>query len=106
MTITLNRADLDFLLRQVTINYLMPDPNNPGQFIPTDVFNYSALVNAVDPSGLREVSGANNNLVGGFWDANTQTWVPGPNTTWGQANQPFLNQSVGQSVTECARCRL
>ena len=99
MTITLNRADLDFLLRQVTINYLKPDPNNPGQFIPTDVFNYSALVNAVDPSGLREVSGANNNLVGGFWDASTQTWVPGPNTTWGQADQPFLNQSVGQPVS-------
>jgi Ca2+-binding RTX toxin-like protein len=97
--ITLNRADLDFLLRQVTINYLAPDSLNPGQFIPTTIFNYSALANAVDPSGLREVSGANNNLVGGYWDANTQTWVPGPNTTWGQANQPFLNQSVGQPVS-------
>ena len=96
--ITLNRADLDFLLRQVTINYLAPDPLNPGQFIPTTVFNYSALANAVDPSGLREVSGANNNLVGGFWDADTQTWIPGPNTTWGQADQPFLNQSIGQAL--------
>ena len=97
MTITLNRTDLDYLLRQVTINYLAPDPNNPGQIIAAP-FNYSQLANAVDPSGLREVSGANNNLVGGFWDANTQTWVSGPNTTWGQANQPFLNQSPAQSV--------
>jgi Ca2+-binding RTX toxin-like protein len=100
--ITLNRADLDFLLRQVTINYLMPDPNNPGQFIPTSYFNYSALANAVDPSGLREVSGANNNLVGGYWDPAANggqgAWVSGPNMTWGQANQPFLNQSVGQAV--------
>ncbi len=31
MSITLNRADLDFLLRQVTINYLVPDGN--GGFI-------------------------------------------------------------------------
>lgn len=97
--ITLNRADLDFLLRQVTINYLMPDPNNPGQFVETDLFNYSALANALDPSGLREVSGANNNLVGGYWDANTQTWVSGPNATWGQADQPFLNLSVGRAST-------
>ena len=100
--ITLNRADLDFLIRQVTINYLMPDPNNPGQFIQTNVFNYSALTNALDPSGIREVSGANNNLVGGFWDANTQTWVAGPNTSWGQADQPFLNLSVGQAQTSAA----
>ena len=97
--ITLNRADLDFLIRQVTVNYLMPDPNNPGQFIQTEVFNYSALTNAVDPSGIREVSGANNNLVGGFWDADTQGWVAGPNTSWGQADQPFLNLSVGQPQT-------
>jgi Ca2+-binding RTX toxin-like protein len=101
--ITLNRADLDFLLRQVTINYLAPDPNNPGQFVQTNVFNYSALANAVDPSGLREVSGANNNLVGGYWDPDANggqgAWVPGPNTTWGQDSQPFLNESVGQPVS-------
>ncbi len=103
MAITLNRSDLDFLLRQVTINYLKPDPNNPGQFIATDIFNYSALANALDPSGLREVSGANNNLVGGFWDPTANggqgAWIAGPNTTWGQASQPFLNLSVGQTST-------
>ena len=105
MTITLHRADLDFLLRQVTVNYLVPDPNNPGQFIGSDYFNYSALANAVDPSGLREVSGFNNNLVGGHWDPtilNPLTnefgvWVPGPNSNWGQSSQPFLNLSVGQA---------
>ncbi len=62
----------------------------------SNIFNYSALANAVDPSGLREVSGANNNLVGGSWDANMQTWVPGPHSTWGQSSQPFLDLSVGQ----------
>jgi Ca2+-binding RTX toxin-like protein len=105
MAITLNRASLDFLYRQVTINYLVPDGN--GGFVTSNYFNYSALANALDPSGLREVSGSNNNLVGGYWDStiyNSVTgqfgvWVPGPNTTWGQASQPFLNISVGQSVT-------
>jgi hypothetical protein len=97
MSITLNRSDLEFLLRQVTINYLAPDAANPGQVI-TAPFNYSMLVNALDPSGLREVSGSNNNLVGGFWDANTQTWIPGPNSSWGESDQPFLNQAVGQGV--------
>jgi hypothetical protein len=43
----LNRDDLNFLLAQVTIG-----------------IDYSQLVNALDPSGLREVSGSNNNLVG------------------------------------------
>ena len=95
MAITLNRTDLDFLLRQVTVNYLVPD--GAGGFVESNIFNYSALANAVDPSGLREVSGANNNLVGGYWDATNQIWVPGPNSTWGQSNQPFLNLSVGQA---------
>ncbi|MEW5964935.1 MAG: peroxidase family protein [Pseudomonadota bacterium] len=107
MAITLNRADIEFLLQQVTVNYLIPDPANPGQFIQSNYFNYSALANALDPSGLREVSGANNNLVGGYWDATifnpvtgtNGVWVPGPNTTWGQADQPFLNLSVGQPST-------
>ena len=106
MTITLNRTDLDFLLTQVTINYLKPDPNNPGQFIPTVNFNYSALANALDPSGLREVAGTNNNLVGGYFDPNIinpltgepGVWVPGPNSTCGQSSQPFLNLSVGQEA--------
>lgn len=31
---------------------LAPDQNNTGQFIETGVFNYSALANALDPSGL------------------------------------------------------
>lgn len=106
MAITLNRADIEFLLQQVTVNYLIPDPANPGQFIQSNYFNYSALANALDPSGLREVSGANNNLVGGHWDATIPNpvtgqlgvWVPGPNSSWGQADQPFLNLSVGQPV--------
>jgi hypothetical protein len=51
----LNRSDLDFLLEQVSIG-----------------FDYSQLVNAVDPGGLREVSGSNNNLVG-----SSGTFVPG-----------------------------
>ena len=46
MAFTLKRSDLDFLLEQVTIG-----------------IDYSQLVNALDPSGLREVSGSNN-LVG------------------------------------------
>jgi len=100
--ITLNRTDMDFLLRQVTINYLKPDPNNPGQFIPTNIFNYSALTNALDPSGVREVAGTNNNLVGGHWDATANggqgAWAPGPNGAWGESSQPFLNLAVGQSV--------
>ena len=90
MTITLNRTDLDFLLRQVTINYLVPD--GAGGFVETANFNYSALANAVDPSGLREVAGTNNNLVGGYFDPNIVNpltgqfgvWVPGPNSTWGE----------------------
>jgi hypothetical protein len=44
---SLNRDDLNFLLTQVTVDA-----------------DYSQLTNALDPGGLREVSGSNNNLVG------------------------------------------
>ena len=71
----LNRDDLNFLLTQVTIG--------------TD---YSQLTNVLDPRGLREVSGSNNNLVGSSV-GNPGPFVPGPNTTIGQADQPFLRLS-------------
>jgi Ca2+-binding RTX toxin-like protein len=63
----LTASDLAFLLEQVTIG--------------TD---YSQLTNALDPRGLREVSGHNNNLVGGA--DSVHAW-------WGQADQPFLRLS-------------
>lgn len=94
MAINLIRTDLEFLLEQVTINYL--DANgNPAPF------NYSALTNALDPRGIREVSGANNNLVGHGDLPGTPNadGVAGPNTAWGQSNQPFLNLSPGQVST-------
>lgn len=86
--ISLNRTDIDYLLRQVTINYLDAD-GNPA------AFNYSQLRNALDPSGIREVAGSNNNLVGhgdlpGTPAANG---TPGPNSMWGQSEQPFLRLS-------------
>ena len=55
MAFHLNRSDLDFLLARVTIG-----------------IDYSQLVNPLDPGGLREVSGSNNNLVG-----SSGTFVPG-----------------------------
>ena len=69
---SLNRDDLNFLLTQVTIG--------------TD---YSQLTNAVDPRGLREVSGRNNNLVGSSVGT-PGPFVPGPYTNIGQADQDFL----------------
>ena len=74
-TFNLNRSDLDFLLAQVNIG--------------TD---YSQLINALDPGGLREVSGSNNNLVGSSVGT-PGPFVPGPYTTIGQANQNFLRLS-------------
>jgi Ca2+-binding RTX toxin-like protein len=71
----LNRDDLNFLLTQVTIG--------------TD---YSQLTNAVDPRGLREVSGSNNNLVGSSVGT-PGPFVPGPYTNMGQADQDFLRLS-------------
>ncbi len=61
---TINKADLDFLLEQVTIG--------------TD---YSQLTNALDPRGLREVSGGNNNLVGSSVGT-PGPFVPGPYTNF------------------------
>ena len=79
MTI-LNANDLEFLLRQVNIGV-----------------DYSQLVNALDPRGVREVSGTNMNLAGsnvGNYDPNLgEFFIPGPNTNWGAADQPFLRLS-------------
>ena len=74
-TFKINRSDLDFLLRQVTIG-----------------IDYSQLINALDPGGLREVSGSNNNLVGSSVGT-PGPFVPGPYTTIGQADQEFLRLS-------------
>src|SRR6266403_3617297 len=76
MAFTLKRSDLDFLLAQVNIG--------------TD---YSQLtLGVIDPSGLREVSGTNNNLVGSSVGI-PGAFVPGTNSTWGQADQDFLRLS-------------
>ncbi len=72
MAFKLKRIDLEFLLDQATIGV-----------------DYSQLVNALDPGGLREVTGANNNLVG--YDILTGT--PGPYTNYGTSDTPFLRLS-------------
>jgi hypothetical protein len=76
LTINLAAPDLKYLLEQVNIG--------------TD---YSQFLSPLDPTGVREVSGKNNNLVGGF-DYNpdgTVTWT-GNNIhpDWGAANTDFL----------------
>lgn len=71
----INRADLDFLLQQVNIGV-----------------DYSQLTNAVDPRGLREVSGSNNNLVGSSVGT-PGPFVPGTYSSVGQADQEFLRLS-------------
>ncbi len=72
MTIKLGAADLNYLLAQVNIGN-----------------DYSQLNSPLDPLGVREVSGSNNNLVGGFdQDGN---WVGGNiNGDWGEADTDFL----------------
>ena len=98
MAITYNRFDLDFLFEQVSINYRFTDGNGI-QFNFVDgsgndiAFNYSELTNALDPRGVREVSGANNNLVGsnvGNYDPTTDLFTPGPYTEFGGADSEFL----------------
>jgi len=111
--IKLSKSDLDFLLKQVTINYTQytgVDANGFKVGTATNIFNYSMLANELDPSGLREVNGSNNNLVGSFdengvfipgsaavADANGVYYVSGtepgatnPNGNWGQADTDFL----------------
>ncbi len=69
--IKLGAADLTYLLEQVNIGN-----------------DYSQYNSPLDPIGVREVDGGNNNLVGGF-DANGN-WVGGNiHPTWGQADQDF-----------------
>ena len=81
MVFKLNRASLDFLLRQVQIG-----------------IDYTQLADALDPSGLREVRGTNNNLVGSDSDPNTpgiqlNPASPGPYAGYGAADTPFLRMS-------------
>ena len=72
-TIALAAADLSYLLQQVNIGN-----------------DYSQSFGPLDPNGVREVSGANNNLVGAF-DANGN-YVPdaNPHGDWGQSDTDFL----------------
>ncbi|MBR0551004.1 peroxidase family protein [Stakelama marina] len=76
MAIRLGAADLEYLLAQVKIGA-----------------DYSKLAGALDPGGVREVNGRNNNLVGGY-DADGN-WVPASNihADWGQADTDFLRLS-------------
>lgn len=74
--VRLTKIDLKYILTQVKVG--------------TD---YSKLFGALDPSGVREVSGANNNLVGAF-DAQGN-YIPGANP-WGQtttADTDFLRMT-------------
>ncbi len=87
MAIKLQAADLRYLLDQVNI-----------------LNDYTQLSSPIDPNGVREVSGSNNNLVGGFTvDANGNIiWIGGydhatglvdgsnANSDWGQADTDFL----------------
>jgi Ca2+-binding RTX toxin-like protein len=70
----LKKSALDFLLEQVNIG-----------------IDYSQLVNALDPGGLREVAGTNNNLIG------STAGLPGPFTAgpyaFGVADTSFLRLS-------------
>ena len=82
MAFRLNKTALDFLLEQVTIG-----------------INYTQLINSLDPSGVREVAGTNNNLVGALSDPDgipnngDETFAPGPYSGYGVADTPFLRLS-------------
>lgn len=74
--IKLSAIDLNYLLSQVNI-----------------LTDYNQLVSPLDPNGVREVSGTNNNLVGGFQYNidGTVTWTGNNiNGDWGQADTDFL----------------
>ena len=76
LTINLAAADLSYLLEQVNIGN-----------------DYTQFSSPLDPTGVREVSGANNNLVGGFtYNADgTVTWTGNNiNPDWGQSDTDFL----------------
>lgn len=73
--INLSSADLNYLLQQVNIGA-----------------DYNQLTSPLDPLGVREVSGQNNNLVGGFVynPDGTVTWTGNNlNGDWGQADTDF-----------------
>ncbi len=72
----LNRLSLDFLFEQVDIG-----------------IDYTQLTNALDPRGVRETAGTNQNLVGHGDFEDPATGIPGPNAGWGAADQPFLRIS-------------
>ena len=76
LSINLGGADLSYLLEQVNIGS-----------------DYAQLNGPIDPSGVREVSGENNNLVGGFAynPDGTVSWTGNNiNPDWGQSNTDFL----------------
>ncbi|OWY06651.1 peroxidase family protein [Thioclava sp. IC9] len=87
MTIKLAGADLDYLLQQANI-----------------LNDYSRLTSALDPNGVREVSGHNNNLAGGYTvDENGNVvWTGGGNVhpDWGQADTEFLRMFMTNHPTE------
>jgi len=102
MTIRFSRFDIDFLFEQVSINYRYTDANGVvHNFVDANgndiAFNYSELNNSLDPRGVREVSGSNNNLVGSNvgqytagYDPLVDNFTPGPNTNFGNADSEFL----------------
>lgn len=84
--INLAGADLDYLLQQVNI-----------------LNDYSRLTSALDPNGVREVSGQNNNLAGGYTVAEDGTivWSGGNvHPDWGQADTEFLRMFATNHPTE------
>ncbi|MEZ5815503.1 MAG: peroxidase family protein [Hyphomicrobiaceae bacterium] len=75
MTIKLAAADLNYLLQQINIGA-----------------DYSQLTSPLDPLGVREVAGSNNNLAGGFvYNADGSVTWTGNNLhgDWGQADTNF-----------------
>ncbi|PFG63103.1 Ca2+-binding RTX toxin-like protein [Thioclava sp. ES.031] len=86
MTIKLAGADLDYLLQQANI-----------------LNDYSRLTSALDPNGVREVSGYNNNLAGGYTVGadGTIVWTGGNvHPDWGQADTEFLRMFTTNHPTE------
>lgn len=89
MTIKLGAADLNYLLQQVNI-----------------LNDYSQLTSPIDPNGVREVSGANNNLVGGFIVdplTGNLVWTGGYETKTGLAVGNNVNADWGQADTDFLR---
>lgn len=89
MTIKLGASDLNYLLQQVNL-----------------LNDYSQLTSPIDPNGVREVSGSNNNLVGGFTvDPLTGNliWTGGYDTNTGLVDGNNVNADWGQADTDFLR---